>query len=114
MKISTVFFVLLLSGCNGNAIVKDIFEIAATPEELSNMSAIDVCKNMGYSQWRNQPEAYLDAKNEAVKRIQAGEVGTEDCVVFAQMAVRGKQKSAAQLDRQMQDLDRMMNNNSAY
>ena len=103
-----VLAVLLVSGCN--SMVKDVFEIAATPEELAAMSASDVCKHLGYSQWRNQPEAYLDAKKEAVKRIQAREVSTEDCVVFAQMAVRSKQRSSEQLQRQMQDLDRMMNN----
>lgn len=102
-----VFTVLLLSGCQ--SVVKDVFEIAATPEELVAMSAVDVCKHLGYSQWRNQPEAYLNAKKEAMKRIQAGGVSAEDCVVFAQMAVRSKQRSSEQLQRQMQDLDRMMN-----
>lgn len=70
MKQSIIAFTgILLAGCNGNLLVKDVLEIAATPEELANMSAIDVCKHLGYSQWRNQPNAYLDAKKEAVKRI---------------------------------------------
>lgn len=102
-----VLTTIMLSGCQ--SVVKDVFEIAATPEELAAMPAIDVCKHLGYSQWRNQPEAYLDAKKEAVKRIQAKEVSADDCVVFAQMAVRSKQRSSEQLQRQMQDLDRMMN-----
>lgn len=109
-KILLVFSSLIFVGCE--SFVKDVFEIAATPEELTKMSAIDVCKNLGYSQWRNQPQAYLDAKNEAIKRIQAGEVSTEDCVVFAKMAIRSKQRASTQLDkqRQMRELERMMEN----
>lgn len=107
-----LLIVFLASGCE--SIVKDVFEIAATPEELASMSAIDTCKHLGFSQWRNQPEAYLDAKNEAVKRIQAGEVSTEDCVVFAQMAMRSKQNSSEQLKQQMHDLSRMMESKLTY
>lgn len=99
--------VLLLSGCQ--SVVKDVFEIAATPEELAAMSSIDVCKHLGYSLWRNQSQAYLDAKKEAVKRIQANEVSSDDCAVFAQMAIRSKQSSSEQLQKQMQELNRVMN-----
>ncbi len=99
LVIALVFF----TGCT--SIAKDIFEIAATPEELASMSQIDVCKHLGYSQWRNQPRAYLDAKSEAVKRIKLGQVSSEDCVVFAKMAIRNKEKSSAQLDRMMRDLN---------
>lgn len=88
---------ILISGCQ--SVIKDIFEIAATPEELSQMSAIDVCSHLGYSQWRNQPQAYLDAKAEAVKRISKGEVNTEDCIQFSKMAMRKKDAAREQMYR---------------
>ena len=84
--------VISLAGCQ--SILKDAIGVAATPDELSAMSSIDVCKHLGYSQWRNQPQAYLDAKVESEKRILAKSVKTEDCDVFAEMAIRRKRNAA--------------------
>ena len=102
--------ILGLTGCQ--SFIKDIFEVAATPKELSAMSSIEVCKNLGYSQWRNQPQAYLDAKAEAEKRILAKSVKAEDCAVFSKMAIRRKSKAAASLSNTMNGTER--NNKGCY
>jgi len=95
-KLLMCFSFFVLAGCQ--SVMKDIFEIAATPQELEKMSAIDVCKHFGYSQWRNQPQAYIDAKNEVVKRVAANEVSVEDCAVFSKMAMQEKANAAAMMN----------------
>lgn len=102
----TIIFTAILSLTGCKALMKDILEIAATPAELEVMPSSEVCKHLGYAQWRSQPQAYIDAKNEAKKRIEAGEVSSEDCIVFSKMAIQSKERSAAQLDQQMQDMNR--------
>lgn len=83
-----VIVATFLTGC---ATVKDVFGVPATPEELTAMSAIEVCSAVGKSQLQNQPQAYLDAKSEARKRIALGQVDPHDCSQFAQMAIRRKE-----------------------
>jgi nitrous oxide reductase accessory protein NosL len=98
MKYAFFAAVAVLSlGCQST--LNNIFEIAATPEELASMTAIDVCKHYGYAQWRNQPQAYLDAKKEASKRIESGQVDSDDCMQFARMAVREKEAAKEQMYR---------------
>ena len=69
------------------------------------MSAIEVCQEFGKSQWRNKPEAYLQAKAEANKRIASGQIQSSDCVQIAEMAIRQKNEARAAMNSAMDRLN---------